>query len=144
MAEAKNLMTFYTTSGMKGTCTRNEGSMRQAIPCMIWSQFKQNVTKKMKSISTFMLYISISLCWCAGFKRGTKPCSFCKRMPYISMPFMNFPKPGVKFHDFSRPGKRNWNSMTFPGTVFHDWIYPDYFKKWIISYFTLYTGAIKF
>ena len=35
---------------------------------------------------------------------------------------MNFPKPGVNFHDFSRPGKEKWSSMTFPG--FHDWIHP--------------------
>ena len=42
-------------------------------------------------------------------------CRFAKRCLLISRTFMNFPKPGVIFHDFSRPGKRKSNSMTFPG-----------------------------
>ena len=49
------------------------------------------------------------------FKRGTKQRGFAKGCLIISMTFMNFPKPEVIFQDFSRPGKRKWNSMTFPG-----------------------------
>ena len=31
---------------------------------------------------------------------------FAKGCLLISMTFMNVPKPGVNFHDFSRPGKK--------------------------------------
>ena len=33
-------------------------------------------------------------------------CCFCKRCLLIFMTFYEFPKPGVNFHDFSRPGKK--------------------------------------
>ena len=95
---------------------RQGGMTWQAKHYMIWSQCKQNVMKLIKNkISIFMLDISISLCWCTGFKRGTEPCCFARGCLIICMTFMNFPKPGVKFHVFSRPRKRKWNSMTFPG-----------------------------
>ena len=37
--------------------------------------------------------------------------------------FMDFPKPGVNFHDFSRPGKKN-NGIPWLFHFFCDWIYP--------------------
>ena len=45
------------TYGMKDTWTKARRLLRmwQAKPCMTWSQFKQNVMKKIKSISIIML-----------------------------------------------------------------------------------------
>ena len=118
MTEVKNLMTFYMIYGMKETCRllRQGGRMRQAKPCMIWSQFKQNVMTKLNLVLfSYWTYPYPSLSWCAGFQKGPELCGFARGCLIISMTFMNFPKPPVKFHDFSRPGKRKWNSMTFPG-----------------------------
>ena len=42
-------------------------------------------------------------------------CHFARGCLLISMTFYEFSKPGVNFHDFSRPGKEKWNPMTFPG-----------------------------
>ena len=111
---------------------RQGGSIQQGKPCMIWSQFKQNVMKKIKYIVIFTLDITIFMWLCAGFKRWAETCSFTRGCLMISMTFMNFPKPGVKFHDFSRPGKRNEIPWLFQ--VFHDWIHPANNPVWAFNY----------
>ena len=104
MTEAKNSMTFY---GIRDIYQGKEVGCGRPNRVWLVNQFKRNVMKKIKFISIFMLDIAIFLCWCAGLKGETK---------LTFMTFMNFPKPGVKFHDFSRfsmTGYTLWLPVTF-------------------------------
>ena len=116
-------MTFYMIYGVKRHVPRQGGRMQQGIPCKIWSRFKQNMMTKMKSIFIFMLDISISLCWCAGFERGNKLCGSARGFFIISMTSMNFPKPGDK-NSMTFPGLEKENEIPWLFQVFHDWIHP--------------------
>ena len=95
---------------------RQEGRMWQTISCMIWSPFKQNHDEK---INLFLFACWTYQYFCNDVQEPT-PHGFARGWLLISITFLNFPKPGVKFHIFSRPGKRKCNSMTFPGFAWLD------------------------
>ena len=115
-------MTFCMNCSTKETCT--EARREDETPYPVWFGVILN-RMRWKTLNLFLFS-----CWtyqypCVDVQDLTEEPN---RTVFQEDASMSFPKPGVKFHDFSRPGKRKLNSVTFPGFPWLDT--PCFYLEW--------------
>ena len=135
MTKVLKWRTFYMLRGIKVICTEVTSSHRghellPVLPLRTMHKVPVTVQENVEDTKIWSDYTNISLYWNAGWKKGTAPFheSMLFNLHDFLSTFQNL-ECRVNFHDFSRPGNKKWNSMTFPGFPWLDTLGFKYLDK---------------